>query len=110
MRGVRRGAKCACSSLPGLDAQETAHLRAALASRADRNRHPSDDPLTTGGMPSGAETGPTPIEVDTHLVYGFHYALGCLRQDRPLLFWAGIAGLLYLAIRTVTVLLAELPG
>lgn len=51
-----------------------------------------------------------PEEVDIHIAYGFHYALGCLRQDRPSLYWAGIAGLLYLTIRTVTALLVALLG
>lgn len=110
MNEGRRRSRPVCRRLPGLDARQTAHVRASLASRAGWNRQRPDNPSTAQGLAPGAGSCPMPEEVDIHIAYGFHYALGCLRQDRPSLYWAGIAGLLYLTIRTVTALLVALLG
>jgi len=34
-------------------------------------------------------------EADRSLMFAFHHAIGCLRQDRPWLLYAGTLGLVY---------------
>jgi hypothetical protein len=87
MRAARR--------LPGLTEGDSIQLKAVLAERA-RWR-------------AGAALRPAawlpPAQADHDLAFALHYAAGCLRQDRPLFFWSGIAALAYAFIVAVQALL-----
>jgi hypothetical protein len=111
-RLLRLARRCGKYRLPGLDPERARRVHASLAARARwlSDRQWEDSLAGPGADRSAVERYPEPAEVDSSLAFAFHYTLGCLRQDRPALFWAGVAGLVYSAIDLASVLWRAISG
>ena len=77
--------------LPGLTSGQSAQLRRVLETRLNAR--------TAGSIATHGPAEDEPIEdqpvADRSLMFAFHHAIGCLRQDRPWLLYAGTLGLAY---------------